>query len=84
MSAGSPPPIGVIRAIRGEEIEKAAGILGATTDCFDYADDPLLLGPERRLEVMDAIRAFVPDVVLCHYIDDFLHPDHVEAAQGVL
>ena len=33
---------------------------------------------------MDPIRAFVPDVVLCHYIDDFLHPDHVEAPQGVL
>ena len=65
-------------------MERAAGILGATIDCFDYGDGPLLLGPERRLEVMDAIRAFVPDVVLCHWIDDFLHPDHVEAAQGVL
>ena len=79
-----PPPIGVIKAIRKEEMAAAAGILGATIDCFDYGDGPLLLGPERRLEVMDAIRAFKPDVVLCHWIDDFLHPDHVEAAQGVL
>jgi LmbE family N-acetylglucosaminyl deacetylase len=33
---------------------------------------------------MDVIRAFRPDTVLCHWIDDFLHPDHVEAAQAVL
>ena len=74
----------MIKAIRQEEMERAAGILGATIDCFDYGDGPLLLGPERRLEVMDAIRAFVLDVALCHWIDDFLLPDHVEAAQGVL
>lgn len=79
-----PPPIDVIKAIRGEEMERGAAILGATIDCFDYGDGPLLLGPERRLEVMKAIRAFAPDVVLCHWIDDFLHPDHVEAAQAVL
>ena len=79
-----PPPIDVIKAIRGEERERGAAILGATIDCFDYGDGPLLWGPERRREVMKAIRAFAPDVVVCHWIDDFLNPDHVEAAQAVL
>ncbi len=79
-----PPSVDEIKAIRKAEMEKAAGILGASIDCFDYGDGPLLLGPERRIEVLDAMRAFRPDMILCHWIDDFLHPDHVETAQGVL
>ena len=78
------PSIDDIKAIRKGEIETAADILGATIEFFDYGDGPLLLGPDRRLEIMGAIRAFQPDVVLCHWIDDTLHPDHVEAAQGLL
>ena len=78
------PSLEEIKAIRREEIEAAASILGATIDCFDFGDSPLLLGPERRLEILDAIRAFEPEVVLCHWIDDILHPDHVETAQAVL
>ena len=79
-----PPTLAEIRKIRRQEIEGAAAVLGATIDCMDFGDCPLLIGPERRLEVLDAIRAFRPDAVLCHWIDDFTHPDHVEAAQAVL
>ena len=78
------PSLEEIKAIRREEIEAAAAVLGATVDCFDFGDSPLLLGPERRLEILDAIRAFEPEVLLCHWIDDILHPDHVETAQAVL
>ena len=78
------PSLEEIKAIRKHEIEAAAAILGATVDCFDFGDSPLLLGPERRLEILDAIRAFEPEVLLCHWIDDILHPDHVETAQAVL
>ena len=78
------PSLEEIKAIRREEIEGAAAVLGATVDCFDFGDSPLLLGPERRLEILDAIRAFEPEVLLCHWIDDILHPDHVETAQAVL
>ena len=78
------PPLEEIKAIRKAEIEAAAGVLGATIDCFDFGDCPLLLGPERRLQIMDAMRAFRPDLVLCHWIADILHPDHVETAQAVL
>ena len=78
------PSLDEIKAIRKEEIEAAAATLGATIDCFDFGDSPLLVGPQRRLEILDAIRAFEPEVVLCHWIDDILHPDHVETAQAVL
>ena len=80
----SPPSLAEIKAIRKREITGAAGVLGATSDCFDFGDSPLLIGPERRLQILDAIRAFRPDVVLCHWVNDILHPDHVEAAQAVL
>jgi 4-oxalomesaconate hydratase len=79
-----PPGLDEIKQIRKKEIEAAAGVLGATIDCMDFGDSPLLIGPERRLQVLDAIRAFRPDLLLCHWVDDILHPDHVEAAQAVL
>ncbi len=78
------PSLDEIKEIREKEITAAAGILGATIDCFDFGDSPLLLGPERRLEIIDAIRAFKPEMILCHWINDILHPDHVETAQAVL
>ena len=80
----SPPSLEEIKGIRKGEIEAAAAVLGATIDCMDFGDSPLLIGPERRLQVLDAFRAFRPDVILCHWIDDIQHPDHVEAAQAVL
>ena len=79
-----PPSLEEIRGIRKQELEAGAAVLGATIDCTDFGDGPLLIGPERRLKVLDAIRAFQPDAVLCHWIDDFTHPDHVEAAEAVL
>jgi 4-oxalomesaconate hydratase len=78
------PSIDEIKDIRRQEMESAAAILGVEIECFDFGDCPLLLGPERRLLIMDAIRAFQPDLVLTHWIDDHLHPDHVETSQAVL
>ena len=78
------PTLDEVKAIRKAEIEAAAGILGAAIECFDFGDGPLVLGPERRLQVLDAIRVFRPDLVLSHWINDLLHPDHVETTQAVL
>ena len=80
----NPPALEEIKQIRKQEIEAAAGILGATIDCMDFGDSPLIIGPERKVKVIEAIRAFEPPLVLCHWINDILHPDHVEAAQAVL
>tara|TARA_B100000686_G_C16786464_1_gene975573 strand:- start:544 stop:1269 length:726 start_codon:yes stop_codon:yes gene_type:complete len=78
------PSLNEIKLIRKEEIEGAAKILGASIDCFDFGDSPLLISPERRLQIIEAIRIFEPETILCHWIQDILHPDHVETAQAVL
>lgn len=79
-----PPSLEEIKAVRKREIEAAALVLGATIRCFDFGDSPLVIGPERRIQVTDAVRAFRPDLVLTHWINDLLHPDHVETTQAVL
>ena len=73
-----------VKDIRREEIEAAAAVLGAPIDCFDFGDSPLLLGPDRRLQILEAMRVFRPDLVLTHWTDDFVHTDHVETTQAVL
>jgi len=78
------PTIDEVKAIRADEIQAAAQTLGAAIDCFDFGDSPLVLGPDRRLRILEAIRAFRPDLVLSHWIDDIMHPDHAETTQAVL
>lgn len=78
------PTVEEVKAIRKDEFEAAAGVLGVSIDCFDFGDSPLVLGPERRLQILDAVRAFRPDLVLTHWINDLMHPDHVETTQAVL
>ena len=73
-----------MKAIRKQELEAAAGILGAGIECLDYGDSPLVVGPERRLELLDRIRQFKPDLVLSHWINDLMHPDHAETTQAAL
>ena len=73
-----------VKAIRREEITAAAAVVGAPIACLDYDDSPLLVGPERRMQILELIRAFQPDIVLCHWLNDYLHPDHVEAVQAVI
>jgi 4-oxalomesaconate hydratase len=78
------PTVEEVKAIRKQEAEEAATLLGAEISFLDYGDSPLVLGPERRLEILDRVRAFRPDLVLSHWIDDILHPDHAETTQAVL
>ena len=73
-----------IKEIRREEIKAAAAVLGASVDCFDFGDSPLLLGPEQRHQLLEVIRTFRPDLILTHWRDDFLHPDHADTTQAVI
>lgn len=73
-----------VKEKRKAEFEAAAEILGASIDCFDFGDSPLVVGPERRLQLLEAVRRFRPDLVLSHWINDVMHPDHVETTQAVL
>jgi 4-oxalomesaconate hydratase len=78
------PTIEEVKKVRAGEIERAAGIIGASVDCFDWGDSPLVIGAERQLELLEAIRAFRPDVILSHWKDDVMHPDHAETTRAVI
>jgi len=78
------PSIDDIKTIRAKEISKAASVLGATVECFDYGDCPLLIGPERRGQVLDLLRSKQPDLLMTHWKGDILHPDHCTATEAVI
>ncbi|HJN28920.1 MAG TPA: PIG-L family deacetylase, partial [Candidatus Latescibacteria bacterium] len=47
------PSIEEVKAIRADEIKAAAGVLGATSQCLDFDDCPLLIGAERSNQLLD-------------------------------
>ena len=78
------PTLEEIKQLRAAEMRAAAAVLGVTIECLDFGDSPLLIGPERRQQVLDLCRRWQPDLVLSHWKDDILHPDHCEATQAVI
>jgi len=78
------PTIDEVKSIRKKEMEEAAEILGASISCYDFGDCPLVVGPERQLQMLDTIREKKPDLVLSHWINDLMHPDHVETTRAAL
>ena len=77
-------PLDEVKAIRKSEIEHAAGTLGATIECLDFGDSPIIIDEDRKLRIIDTIRLRRPEVVLVHWRKDILHPDHVTTAENVL
>jgi LmbE family N-acetylglucosaminyl deacetylase len=60
---------------RRAEVEKADGMLGATTEILDIHDGELLPSLENRRTITRLIRDWKADVVLSHRPNDY-HPDH--------
>lgn len=78
------PTIDEVKAIRAAEIAAAAAVLGAAIDCLDWGDSPLVVGPDRQQQLLTIFRTFQPDLVLTHWKDDILHPDHAEATRAAV
>ena len=78
------PSIEEVKRIRATEISKAASVLGATAECLDFGDCPLVIGPERLGTVVDLLRSRQPDLLLTHWKGDILHPDHCAATEAVI
>jgi len=72
-----------VKAVRHAEAEKAAAALGAEFVGLDFGDYPLEVGPERFVQVVDAIREFAPDVLITHTDTDPFNPDHPVAYEVV-
>lgn len=73
-----------IKAIRRDEAETAAGILGAEVRFFDAGDYPLLESNEVVDDLVRLFREVVPTVVLTHTLTDPYNGDHPAAARMAL
>ena len=72
-----------ITAIRKEEARKSAGLIKAEFFWMGYPDEFLFNTPEVRLQVIDAIRRFGPDIIITHDKDADYHPDHTNTGQVI-
>jgi len=64
-----------IAAIRRGEAQRGADLVGAELIWLDFDDEFLLDTRESRLKFIEAFRIARPDVVFCHWNDDY-NPDH--------
>jgi len=64
-----------IAAVRHKEAKQGAGIIGAELIWLDFDDEFLIDSKETRLRFIEAFRIAKPDVVICHWREDY-NPDH--------
>lgn len=64
-----------IASIRRTETENAARLVGAEPIFLDFDDEFLFDTRESRLKFIEAFRTAQPDVVICHWTNDY-NPDH--------
>lgn len=70
-----------IAVIREKEARAASAIIGAEFFWMGYDDEFVYDTPEVRRCVIDVLRDFKPDVVLCPDKDKDYHPDHTRMGQ---
>jgi 4-oxalomesaconate hydratase len=70
-----------VKAIRREESERAAGLLGAEVRFFDAGDYPLRAHDGLLHTLVEEYRACQPALVLTHSTHDPYNPDHPAAHQ---
>jgi bacillithiol biosynthesis deacetylase BshB1 len=67
--------------LRREEAMNAARLLGASfREILDIPDGLFVHEPTQWLKIVQAIRKYQPDIVLCNAVDD-RHPDHGRASR---
>jgi LmbE family N-acetylglucosaminyl deacetylase len=64
-----------IAQVRHKEAANGAGVIGAELIWLDFDDEFLLDSRESRLAFIEAFRKAKPDVVICHWRQDY-NPDH--------
>ena len=70
-------------AIRKEEAEEAAQILGVDQRVMGWEDGQLVLPQDRIEAIRHEIGLFGPNVILTHPPTDHNHPDHVTTSEAV-
>jgi len=64
-----------IAAVRHQEAQNGANLIGAELIWLGYEDEFLLDSRETRLKFIEAIRLARPEVIICHWHNDY-NPDH--------
>jgi LmbE family N-acetylglucosaminyl deacetylase len=81
---GSPTqPKEEIAEIRRKEAENSAAVIGAEFFWLNYSDEFLFNTPEVRLNFIETIRQFKPDIIIAPDKDNDYHPDHTTTGQIV-
>jgi LmbE family N-acetylglucosaminyl deacetylase len=70
-----------VKARKRGEFADAAKLLGVSGQVFDFHESPLATGPDEYLAVIEEIRAFRPDVVLCPHPTEYGRFDHMDAGR---
>ena len=74
-----------VKDAKREEFETASKLLGLTDWRFlDFPESPMILGRDEHIVVMDLIREFCPDVVLCPHPVETGRQDHMDAGRFVV
>jgi LmbE family N-acetylglucosaminyl deacetylase len=72
-----------IAAIRRDEAEASAAIIGAEFHWLGYPDEFLFNNAQTRLRFIDLVREVRPDLILCLDPENDYHPDHTTSGQIV-
>ena len=65
-----------------DEFDRAARVLGITSgEVLDFPESPMLVGMDEYVAVVDRIRDFRPDVVLCPHPVEVGRQDHMDAGR---
>jgi 4-oxalomesaconate hydratase len=72
-----------VRRIRHEQATAAAEILGASFQCFDLGDYPLIVSDAAIEQLVDLFREMQPQVLITHPPLDPFNPDHPVASEAV-
>jgi len=81
---GTRPTLADVKAVRREEAERAAAILGAGITFLGWEDLRFDYSQERVISLAEEIRAFRPDVILTHHGPDPCSVDHDTCSRLVM
>lgn len=65
-----------VKRIRHDEASQAAEAIGASFQCLDLGDYPLIVDDTALMRLTELIRATAPDVIVTHTEKDPFNPDH--------
>ncbi|MDD4220016.1 MAG: PIG-L family deacetylase [Sphaerochaetaceae bacterium] len=69
--------------VRKAEAFASAAVINARCFWMGFQDEFLYTGESVRLEILEVIRKFDPDIIICPDKDNDYHPDHISTGQLV-